>query len=49
MSHLGIGELRFDQRYGLTFFLQQSHRIWSQLNGVESGKSWSMEREFGSR
>ncbi len=49
MSHLGIGELRFDERYGLTFFLQQSHRIWSQSNGVESGEFWSMEREFGSR
>ena len=29
--------------------LQQSHRIWSQFNGVELGKYWSLEREFGSR
>lgn len=49
MSHLGIGELRFDPRYGLTFFLQQSHRIWSQHKGVESGRIWSLVREFGSR
>lgn len=49
MGHLGIGELKFDERYGLTFFLQGQHRIWSQVRGVEMGKSWDMKRKFGSR
>lgn len=50
MSRLGVGELRFDTNYGLTFFLQGSHRIWSQKQGVESGKTRTLKRgRLGSR
>lgn len=49
MGHLGIGELRFDEMYGLTFSLQGQHRIWSQAKGVEEGSRWTLQRKFGSR
>lgn len=49
MGHLGVGELKFDDRFGLTFFLQEQHRIWSQKLGVESGKRWTLKRDFGAR
>jgi len=49
MGHLGIGELKIIKNYGLTITLQDSHRIWSENKGVESGKKWNLERKFGSR
>ena len=49
MSQLGVGELRYSQYYGLTFFVQHSHRIWSEENGLERGKDWTLTRKFGSR
>ena len=49
MGQLGIGELRFDPRRGLSFYLHESHRLWSQRDGIESGRLWSLTRTFGSR
>ena len=49
LGHLGIGELREVPNYGLTFFLHDSHRIWSEYQGVELGCHWSLRRKFGSR
>lgn len=49
MGRLGVGELRKVHRKGLCFLLQDS-RVWSEEQGVEVGKTWSMCREkFGSR
>ena len=49
MSCLGIGELRRSRFYGPTFYLHQSHRVWSKRRGVEEGRRWSLTRKFGSR
>lgn len=50
MAHLGIGELKFSNPYGWTITLSGQHRLWSQKNGVEmAGKSWNLQRCFGSR
>ncbi len=49
MGQIGIGELRFDPRRGLSFYLHQDHRLWSQRDGVESGRFWTLTRTFGSR
>jgi hypothetical protein len=49
MGQLGIGELKIIPHYGWSIILQQKHRIWSELGGVRSGKTWSCKRSFGSR
>ena len=49
MAHLGIGELFFYGKYGLTFLLQDKHRIWSESEQVASGRHWSLNRKFGTR
>jgi hypothetical protein len=48
MAHLGLGELK-PGPYGWTFYLQADHRIWSEQEGVTSGKHWTLKRKFGSR
>ena len=49
LGQLGIGELPDLPRYGRSFILHSQHRIWSMARGVESGKHYSLAREFGSR
>lgn len=49
ISNMGVGTLENHPRYGWTFYLQDSHRIWSQKDGVISGKHWSLKRKFGRR
>lgn len=49
MAQLGVGELKELDNYGLTITLNDSHRMWSEENGVEEGKRWALERKFGSR
>lgn len=49
MGHLGIGELKEVKNYGWSITLQDSDRLWSEIKGVESGKTWNLERKFGSR
>lgn len=47
LSNLGVGRLDNHNYHGLTFFLQDSHRIWSEKGGVASGKKWTLKRKFG--
>ena len=47
LSNLGVGRLDNHKNYGWTFFLQDTHRIWSQKGGVASGKNWTLKRKFG--
>ena len=49
LSHMGIGELKRSINYGWTIYLQGHHRMWSEKEGVSSGKFWSLQRKFGSR
>jgi len=49
MGHLGIGELKVVKNYGWSITLQDSQRMWSEFKGVESVKTWNLERKFGSR
>jgi hypothetical protein len=49
MGHLGIGELKVLKNYGWSITLHDSHRLWSEIKGVESGKTWNLKRKFGSR
>ena len=49
MSQLGVGELKEMGRYGLTFVLNTSHRMWSEKEGVAEGKHHGLERKYGSR
>lgn len=47
LSNQGVGRLDFNKYHGLTFYLQDTHRIWSEKGGVASGKVWSLKRKFG--
>jgi hypothetical protein len=47
LSNLGVGRLDFDTYHGLTLYLQDTHRIWSENTGICSGKDWSLIRRFG--
>lgn len=47
LSNLGIGRLVQHHIYGWTFYLQDSHRIWSQKDGIIAGKTWSLNRKLG--
>lgn len=47
LSNLGVGRLDIHPSHGWTFFLQDMHRIWSQRDGVVSGRHWSLKRKFG--
>lgn len=47
LSNLGVGRLVHHKHYGWTFYLQDTHRIWSQKDGVIAGKTWSLNRKFG--
>lgn len=47
LSNLGVGRLDMNNYHGWTFYLQDTHRIWSQKGGVASGKNWSLKRKFG--
>ncbi len=49
MAHLGIGEVKPLPYHGLTFLLNGSHRVWSEIGGVADGKRMKLKREFGSR
>lgn len=47
LSNLGVGRLDNHKSYGWTFFLQDTHRVWSQREGIASGKHWTLKRKFG--
>jgi len=47
LSNLGVGRLDLDKNHGWTFYLQDSHRIWSENEGVAQGKNWALKRKFG--
>ena len=47
LSNLGVGRLDNHKYYGWSFFLQDTHRVWSQRDGVTSGKHWTLKRKFG--
>ncbi|MFT7671013.1 MAG: hypothetical protein ACI8X5_003728 [Planctomycetota bacterium] len=49
MGHLGIGELRVLDRYGLSFLLQDNQRLWSEQEGIKDGARYLLKRKFGSR
>lgn len=49
LGHLGVGELKNTSNYGWAIFLHEQHRIWSEKEGVSSGKIWNLARKFGSR
>lgn len=49
LGHLGIGELKHTPNYGWAIYLHEQHRMWSEKEGVSSGKIWNLERKFGSR
>lgn len=49
LSNMGIGELKQHSSYGWCFYLQNSHLIWSEKRGVVAGKTWTLQRTFGSR
>ena len=49
MSQLGIGELKKLSNYGWSIVMQDTHRMWSEKKGIESGKHWNLKRKFGSR
>jgi len=49
MGQMGIGELKHWDWKGWAFTLHSGHRLWSEKKGVEEGKHWNLEREFGSR
>lgn len=47
LSNLGVGRVAYNDFHGWTFYLQDTHRIWSERGGVASGKHWSLIRKFG--
>lgn len=52
-GRVGVGELMpgvdgFPAKESLMLMLQ-GHKVWSEVAGVGCGKSWLMERKFGSR
>ncbi len=47
LSNLGVGRIENHNYHGLTFYLQDTHRIWSKNGGVASGKHWTLKRKFG--
>jgi hypothetical protein len=49
MGQMGIGEINYQPRYGLSIVLHGHHRIWSEAKGVEHGKTYTLSRRFGSR
>ncbi|MBS1574694.1 MAG: hypothetical protein JST09_05275 [Bacteroidetes bacterium] len=49
LGHLGVGELKNTTNYGWAIFLHEQHRMWSEKEGVSSGKNWNLSRKFGSR
>lgn len=49
LGHLGVGELKNTPNYGWAIFLHEQHRMWSEKEGVSSGKIWNLTRKFGSR
>lgn len=49
LSHMGIGELKRSNNHGWSIYLQGHHRMWSEKEGVSSGKIWNLQRKFGSR
>ncbi|MDJ0737584.1 MAG: hypothetical protein QNJ47_26565 [Nostocaceae cyanobacterium] len=49
MGQMGIGEIKYLPRYGLSILVHGHHRIWSATKGVEYGKTYKLDRCFGSR
>jgi hypothetical protein len=49
LGQLGIGELINLPRYGWSFVRNESHRQWSQANGVEEAKRTRLRPAAGSR
>lgn len=47
LSNLGVGRLDKNDYNGWAFYLQDSHRIWSQKHGISYGKHWTLKRKFG--
>lgn len=48
VGDLSVGTAGWPPQQSLQFSLQ-GHKIWCEIAGVKCGKSWSMERKFGSR
>ncbi|MEC9487437.1 MAG: hypothetical protein UMU76_08045 [Prosthecochloris sp.] len=49
LAQLGIGELQELERHGLTIVLNQTHKIWSETDGVKEGQRYNLQRKFGAR
>lgn len=47
--HLGVGELKWDRRSGLSIVFAGEQRIWTEAEGAEVAKRHGLERRFGSR
>jgi len=47
LSQLGVGQIVDSEYLGVTIMLNQTHKIWSEKNGVMEGKRWKLERKFG--
>lgn len=49
LSALGVGQLVKHNFYGWTFYFQGQDIVWCERYGVRRGKTWKLERKFGSR
>lgn len=47
--HLGVGELKRDPKDGFMILLAGEHKIWTEATGVYLGKTYGLERKWGSR
>lgn len=49
LNQFQLGELGEDPKYGLSFYVNFLHRLWSEGQGVELGKTHSLDHSVGRR